>query len=205
MILLSLSKPFFLLNIFIFSLNGGLNWIDYYPIGNHSYWNYSITENNENYKQSVVMTYLESGEQNDFMIETSGKRKSKFYFTHDKEKVYLNNVELNWGIIPFPIKLKCSTSVPVFVFDGYKNEEWAWKGTFQFLFITKEVEINYQILGFELINSSLGSIECLKIKTIYKESDTNRELISWFAKGIGLLKEKSDQYEKQLIDFKIYK
>jgi hypothetical protein len=205
MILLSLLKPCYLLNIFILSLNGGLNWVDYYPISNNSYWNYSVTEDNEHYKQSVIMTYLETEGQNDFMIETNGKRKSKLYFSYDKEKVYLKNLELNWGIIPFPIKLKCSTSVPVFVFDGYQNEKWTWKGRFQFLFITKEVEISFQILGFEMMDTPVGSMECLKIKTIYTESDTNRELISWFAKGVGLIKEKSNQYEKQLVDFKIYK
>lgn len=180
-----------------FSVNATNNLSEYYPISNNQLWEYSITENGEKYNQTVRMT--SSNQEREFYIYTLGKRKSVFRFSISEGVVFLNEMQINWGPIPFLIPISSSSPIPVFYIDQIKHEQWDWLGEIGYSYLKKKVRIHFTNVGYESIAVLNKIYNCVKIKTVYEDGDKLKELISWFAKGYGLVKEESSDYEKHLI------
>ncbi len=184
--------------------NRTLYLIDYYPVNKDISWKYSICENGEKYFQSVIMKSSKSKDDS-FIIETEGKRKSVLDLFISDNVIYLKDAKVNWGPVPFFITVSNSTPIPVFNLKSREGFSWKWNGYLNYLFFNKEVEIDYEYLGFEETASKCGVYNCLKVRTIYMDKSERKELISWYAKGIGLIKESGKDYEKNLVQVKYLK
>ena len=172
---------------------------DYFPLNNKLRWEYSVEENGENYIQYVGVKPKESV--GSFDINTSGKRASIFKLIMTDSIVYLSESKIDWGPVSIMVPISYSTPIPVFHFNMAKDYEWNWSGNLGCYFIRKNVNIHFKYLGIEEVNTIFGLLECVKIKTVYNSGDQSKELYSWFAKGLGLIRERSYNYEKKLIYF----
>ena len=178
-----------------------VDYSEYYPIVNELKWTYEISENGDKYFQEVFMKQGVNVKDNSFLIETEGKRKSVLEYSVAQGIVYLTNIQIDWGPIPFLLPITCSSPIPVFSLEANRKRRWNWNGSVGYSFIRKDLEITYEYMGIEEINILNLKYTCLKIVTSYKEESSNKTITSWFAKGIGLVRETSLNYEKKIIKY----
>ena len=176
----------------------------FFPIEDGLKWTYSVKENEDEFNQEVECTIIDNNHNDgdQFILETSGTRYTKYYYQIIDNIVYLQKMQVRSNFFPLKITYLNSSLIPVFILEE-KNDmtNWRWQGKIFSILQIKEVEIVSEILGYDIINTEIGNYNCLLLTTTIKYQNTIEQTSAWFAKDIGLVKFESPKHSKIITKF----
>lgn len=176
---------------------------EYYPIKDNLVWKYTVKENDDSFTQTIKMQseICENG-QLKIVLDTKSIRQTKYEMELRNDTLYLNNVFVNFSLLPFEMSFSCDPPMQVFFFNKNPGFSWEWQGVFSNFFYSKKVRICNKILdSSETIKINNNVYTCLVIESVVQSENEREYMRSYYSKNIGLICVKSDKHTKSLVFF----
>lgn len=173
----------------------------YFPVKEGMQWEYRVTEDGHTDIQQVVCDVLDDDTNGGilFELQNSGTRNSCYRYRLLNDSIY--HLETRVTISFFDYTFVNQPKLPVFCFPVSAGSAWQMPVHVESTFYDKSVLADFTVLPEENVSTPAGSWSCMKLQIDLQENARHRIAYAFYARGIGLVKVVSPEYQKELIRF----
>jgi len=178
---------------------------DYYPLTPGSEWimQVKVIEDNSVIEQKITIDTPEvfEGLTYSVMKQIDPKNKWTVLILKNEKGVYWRKLSLNKFVT---LDSYFDPRAPYVQFPLTKGSKWEWSGNYKLPWGDKKSSMKFEVQNdAEEVTVPAGKFNCAKIHIIkVLDKDTDEET-NWYAPGVGLIKQKSKKYLKELKSYNV--
>lgn len=169
----------------------------YHPLTPGSKWEYDVTENNDQYIQTIEVS--KTSDPGIFVLETSSRnRHIKYYVSHDHGRILLHKIVAKVSLVPFSRTKHFEPPLPFLDLSSGFHTEWSWEGKTRG-YGPDLASAKYELsAGPNSLYQGMPSEFDVEASMLYKDGSIST-FVAHYAAGVGLVSMRSDSYTKILV------